>query len=1025
MESKALDYEISWAEMTSYHKKGIFIGVIMIFRYPKRVIDKTGAGLDLSGISLLLMTVASWLMCAGVSYGTIIINAPMTDTNSSGWVLGGTPNSSSLTGNGTTDPVGSGWLRLTDNEGNQTGFAYNTTPFDLTQGLLVQFDYATWGGSGADGYSVYLFDSNVSTFNIGAFGGSLGYAQKLSTATCNPPATSVAGISGGYVGIGVDEYGNFAYGCEGRYLGNALVANTVTLRGSVVGFGSGAIGSTLSATSYPWIQTSANNGSLWYNGTTRPVQTSANYRKVIIQISAAPSPTANVWIQFGYNTAPTQMITNAALPTLTNSAQTFMVGYAASTGGSTNFHEIRNLLVTNAGTTTAIDLGITNTASVTTATIGSPITYTLTAMNFGPNSIPATGVGIVDTIPSNITGVTWTCTGSGSATCGAASGSGNALNTTANLPYKGYVTYTITGTVTAPSPARLTNTASLVIPGSVTDYNPNNNSATVTVPVNSNLSTSAKTVTDLTSGNYAAGDTLQYTITLTESAGAAASGVSVADTIDTTNLTGQTITSCPTGATCSYSAGALSATGISIPANGSVTIVYTATIVSTAAPGTTINNTATITNPYGTGASAVAPVVTVTGTAAGTGSKPLYLYDGTSTPAWKLSRTKNTTSTNTITLVYSTGTQTWSMNPVDAAAITVSSAVSATVPVTLYLARNAGGTTRSVEVDLQCSSGGTTLTQTQTLTLTTTAAAYSFALPLTGTVTCAQGNYWNLTVKNKTANNGYSLIVYPQSGGNPSHVDLPATTVINVNSIGFYSATYPSAASITSTAPGATVYIRAVISDPFGSYDIVSAPTITINNPSGTAVVTATAMTYKATGTETPSLTKTYEYTYVVPSSPIGNWSVSVKATEGTEATVSDTGYAVMIVAVPNLFILKSANKTSANPGDIITYTVQVKNTGVGTANTVTLTDAIGNYVAVPVTSSFSFIDGSTASGLTLGTPAYSSDSGTTWTYTPVSGGGGAAAGYDGLVTNWKIIMNGTMNGNGGNFTVNYNFKVK
>ena len=150
-------------------------------------------------ILLLLMATAIWLACAGVSYGAIIINAPMTDTNSAGWVLGGTPTSSLLTGNGTIDPVGSGWLRLTNNSGNQTGFAYNTTSFDLSQGVLIQFDYATWGGTGADGYSVYLFDAGVSAFNIGAFGGSLGYAQKL------PPAvtTAVPGISGGYVGVGV------------------------------------------------------------------------------------------------------------------------------------------------------------------------------------------------------------------------------------------------------------------------------------------------------------------------------------------------------------------------------------------------------------------------------------------------------------------------------------------------------------------------------------------------------------------------------------------------------------------------------------------------------------------------------------------------------------------------------------------------------------------------------------------------------------------------------------------------------
>jgi uncharacterized repeat protein (TIGR01451 family) len=286
------------------------------------------------------------------------------------------------------------------------------------------------------------------------------------------------------------------------------------------------------------------------------------------------------------------------------------------------------------------------------------------------------------------------------------------------------------------------------------------------------------------------------------------------------------------------------------------------------------------------------------------------------------------------------------MNPVDAASTTISSAVSATVPVTLYLARNATTGNRSVEVDLQCSSGGTTLTQTQTLTtLTATAAAYSFALPLAGTVTCGQGNYWNLTVKNKTTNNGYSIMVYPQSGGNPSHVDLPATTVINVNSIGFYSATYPGGSAITSVPAGTTVYIRAVVSDPFGSYDIVNVPTITINNPSGTAIVTAAGMTLKATGTETPSLTKIFEYPYIVPSSPAGNWSISVNATEGTEGIVSDTGYVSMPVTLPAaLTVVKSASPIHVNPGQVLTYTITITNTGAGTATNVTAIDPLPAY---------------------------------------------------------------------------------
>jgi uncharacterized repeat protein (TIGR01451 family) len=133
--------------------------------------------------------------------------------------------------------------------------------------------------------------------------------------------------------------------------------------------------------------------------------------------------------------------------------------------------------------------------------------------------------------------------------------------------------------------------------------------------------------------------------------------------------------------------------------------------------------------------------------------------------------------------------------------------------------------------------------------------------------------------------------------------------------------------------------------------------------------------------------------------------------------------------AFPNLFILKSVNKTSANPGNVLIYTVQVKNTGTGPSYATTLTDSLGNYNALAISaysgSPFSLTDGSPSSGLTLGTPQYSSNGGATYTYTLVSGAGGAPAGYDGVVTNWKIIMNGNMNGNGGNFTLNYQVKVK
>ncbi len=129
----------------------------------------------------------------------------------------------------------------------------------------------------------------------------------------------------------------------------------------------------------------------------------------------------------------------------------------------------------------------------------------------------------------------------------------------------------------------------------------------------------------------------------------------------------------------------------------------------------------------------------------------------------------------------------------------------------------------------------------------------------------------------------------------------------------------------------------------------------------------------------------------------------------------------------PNLLIVMSADKSSAKPGQVITYTVQVINTG-GTTSSVTLSGGVGPYGAWGLNSygagkPFSFIDGSPATGLSLGTASYSNN-GSTYLYSPVSGGGGAPAGYDGTVTNWQLHMTGTMNA-GGSFTIRYQEQVK
>jgi hypothetical protein len=147
---------------------------------------------------------------------------------SAGLILGGSPNGALLTGGG-IDADGQGYLRLTTNINNQTGFARNTTAFPTANGLSISFDYFTYGGSGADGLAFSLYDASANPFSIGGFGGSLGYAQN----NTNP------GISKAFLGLGIDEFGNFSNPTAGRQGGPGQRASSVALRGD--GNGNAAI----------------------------------------------------------------------------------------------------------------------------------------------------------------------------------------------------------------------------------------------------------------------------------------------------------------------------------------------------------------------------------------------------------------------------------------------------------------------------------------------------------------------------------------------------------------------------------------------------------------------------------------------------------------------------------------------------------------------------------------------------------------------------------------------------------------
>ncbi|MCL1035621.1 MSHA biogenesis protein MshQ [Shewanella submarina] len=128
---------------------------------------------------------------------------------------------------GVTSPyVTGGRLRITEDATNQAAALTlrKLFPADANY-VVVEFDYYGWSpnfGGGADGMAVIFSDGSV-TPEPGSFGGSLGYAQRNN---------GDAGFAGGWLGVGFDEWGNFANPTEGRVGGPGSRPQAVSIRGS-------------------------------------------------------------------------------------------------------------------------------------------------------------------------------------------------------------------------------------------------------------------------------------------------------------------------------------------------------------------------------------------------------------------------------------------------------------------------------------------------------------------------------------------------------------------------------------------------------------------------------------------------------------------------------------------------------------------------------------------------------------------------------------------------------------------------
>jgi uncharacterized repeat protein (TIGR01451 family) len=472
---------------------------------------------------------------------------------------------------------------------------------------------------------------------------------------------------------------------------------------------------------------------------------------------------------------------------------------------------------------------------------------------------------------------------------------------------------------------------------------------TAMVTVGSDLSSSTKAVLDLNGGDPEPGDILRYTITLVETGGLDATEVSLVDDLppDVESLT--LVPPLPTGAVDNSNPVQVNLTNLTIPAGNSVSVVFNVTIMAGTADGTPIDNSATIANPQGMGANPSAPTVTVVNpSATASGSKPLYLYDNQD-----LSRRIIAGGQNEVTLNGGQGV-TWTLNPAATLPVTIDGSVG-TIPVTVWIR---GGNRRVATLTLSSSAGVIgTLGPLNINSRNYRPAPTTFDIPITNPSALVGVNSVQLNVDNVSARFNRRIRIHPFRNGIRSRVDLESLTVIRVESVRFYDAPYPGGSVLAATPAAGTVYVRAVVSDPFGSFDISSAA-LTLTTPSGFDVVNGAAMNELAADANGPR--KTFELAYPSPPAvwPVpaeqGTWTARVTAEEGTEGLVRHTRTGtIQVVAPPDIVLVKSVQSYSdpvggttnpfSLPGALMSYAVTASNHGGPgvTTDSIVITDPV------------------------------------------------------------------------------------
>lgn len=311
---------------------------------------------------------------------------------------GGADGTAILT-SGVADPLGAGWLRLTNSTVNQRGYAYVDKSFPSTLGVLIDFEYKMWRNAansennynGGDGIAVFLFDASQ-PFRLGGFGGSLGYAPNIQS---TPPVLD--GLAGGYISVGLDAFGNYGNAIEGRNggFGTSETANTVVVRGITTSNRTEQTVDGILPTNrfLTGVRLGNRNGNIGdirlrneidYNIGTGPGNSFSDtrptdeqfFRRVQIEIKPESGQYRVIVRMEKSAEGPFVELINYLSPDVPPA--TLKMGFAASSGGAFNYHEIRNLLVTTPGNIRVVKRA---NRDILQAGTNNEVTYTLDVIN--------------------------------------------------------------------------------------------------------------------------------------------------------------------------------------------------------------------------------------------------------------------------------------------------------------------------------------------------------------------------------------------------------------------------------------------------------------------------------------------------------------------------------------------------------------------------------------------------------------------------------------------------------------------